>query len=330
MQRPLVSLILVVKDGMPYLPEAVASVAAQTYPNVEVVAQDGASTDGTVEYLQDVPDVQIELVSEPDGGIGDAYNRAVTRCSGHIVGTIDADNLLEPDAVERVVDYYATRPQTAAVYGGSHMVDADGTRLYPWMPADFDLLRLLSMELVPPFAVSFFSRSVCGPQLRFDESLKTCADFDLWLRLSPLPIERVDAILGSTRLSSASMTRRPETYDQYIADKSTALDRYFAALGDSPVHAAVRRRASAGLYLWSAESVYDIEGRRTAQFETYLERARAMDAGSPWLAQVGSLPAIRPEPEPESDEEPPPAEPPVPPTLWDRCRARLLGLGARS
>jgi hypothetical protein len=53
------------------------------------------------------------------------------------------------------------------------------------------------------------SEAVCGDELRFDRTMQTCADYDLWLRLSHLPIGRVDSVLSRTRLSEKSMTQAP-------------------------------------------------------------------------------------------------------------------------
>ena len=292
--EPLVSLILCVKNGLPYLPDALASLADQSYRNFELVVQDAESTDGSLEAIAAATGLPaVDVRSEPDSGIGDAYNRAVGRCRGELVGSIDSDNTLRPNALECAVDFFAERPGLAAAYGGSNMLKADGAVMYPWMPADFELLRLLECELVPPFAVSFFSRSVCGPELRFEKSLKTCADFDLWLRLSHLPIARMDSILGGTRLSAASMTRRVETYDQCIADKSRALETYLQRFEPSHLVDAVRARGLAGLHFWAAESIYDIAGKRTAQFERYLGRGMLLDPGSPRGARLSRPPAER-------------------------------------
>ena len=51
---PLVSIILCVRNGMPHVRHAVESVRSLTYSNYELVVQDGASTDGTLEYLRSV------------------------------------------------------------------------------------------------------------------------------------------------------------------------------------------------------------------------------------------------------------------------------------
>lgn len=285
-EKPLVSLILCVKNGMPFLPQAIESIARQTYERFELIVQDGQSNDGSLELLRafrGAPKVSLE--SANDGGIGPAYNRAVERARGDIIASIDADNLLADDALEAGVEACEQWPEAAAVYGSAHLIAPTGERVSTFEPSEFELVRLLSCELVPPFATSFFRPAACQGQMRFDPKLKTCADFDLWLRLSDCPIRRIDKVLGSTRLSSSSMTCRPETYDQFCEDKLAALDRYFARFDGSPPLAALARRASAGVYLWAAESLLGLEGP-SPRFEGYCEEAARFDPGSPRLANT--------------------------------------------
>src|SRR5512135_1416026 len=195
MSSPLFSVVMCVKNGMPYLPEALRSVAAQTYRNFELVIQDGGSTDGTLDVLRSVTGIpNLHVKSEPDAGQGQGYNRALARCTGEIIGTIDADNLLAPDALEAMASLFAERPDVAAMYGGTNLIDAQGRLADVFIPAPFDLMRMLRCELVPPFAASFFSRRVCGALLRFDDDMATCPDFDLWLRLGHLPILMVPRV----------------------------------------------------------------------------------------------------------------------------------------
>jgi glycosyltransferase involved in cell wall biosynthesis len=285
-EKPLVSLILCVKNGMPFLPQALATVARQTYERFELVVQDGQSNDGSLELLREFRGAaKVSLESANDGGIGPAYNRAVERSRGEIIASIDADNLLADDALQLGVDACERWPEAAAVYGSAHLIAPTGEQVSTFEPGEFELVRLLSCELVPPFATSFFRRSACQGQMRFDPRLKTCADFDLWLRLSDKPVRRIDKVLGSTRLSSSSMTCRPETYDQFCADKLAALDRYFAPFEATPPVAALDRRARAGVYLWAAESLLGMEGP-SQRFETYCERAASFDPGSPRLTNA--------------------------------------------
>jgi hypothetical protein len=286
LSQPLVSLILCVKNGLPYLPEALASVERQSYRHFELVVQDCLSTDGTLELIRNFRGApHIALESANDGGIGPAYNRAVTRCRGEIIGTIDADNLLADNALELAVDYLTHHVDSAAVYGSAYMIRPDGSILYPWSPTNFQLRAVLSCKLVPPFGNSFFARERCGAELRFDSSLLTCADFDLWLRLAGRPIHRLDAILGSTRLSDASMTCRPQTYDQMCRDKVFALQQYFSRPSGCPFPKSVLRWAEAGVYAWAAESILGMTGP-TQQFDHYFAQSRRLYPHSPRLQKL--------------------------------------------
>ena len=91
----LISLILTVKNGMPYLPEAINSLRNQTYKNFELIVQDGASSDGSFEYLKGVNDIPgFSLESGPDSGSNEGSNKCFHRAKGDLIGSIDADNIL--------------------------------------------------------------------------------------------------------------------------------------------------------------------------------------------------------------------------------------------
>ena len=285
-ERPLVSLILCVKNGMPYLPEALASIGRQTYDPFEVLAQDGESTDGSLEVLAEwAPRLRMSVESRADGGVGPAYTRAFLRSQGAIVGSIDADNLLEPEALERVVRRFAERPDAAALYGGAHILRADGKRLCTWHPEDHDFLRAMCCEMVPPFGTAYFSRRLCAHELGRERAMKTCGDYDLWLRLGHLPIVRTADVLGSTRMSDSSITCRPETYEQMCADKITALTAFLASQPPGFALECLARHAVAGIYLWAAESLLGLDGR-SERVLAFCRLAARHDPGSPRLRRL--------------------------------------------
>jgi glycosyltransferase involved in cell wall biosynthesis len=284
LERPLVSVVVCTKEGMPYIREAMASLECQTYRHFEVVVQDATSTDGTREFLEHLPFERLDVVSEPDGGIGDAFNRAFARCSGALVTSLDADNLLEPDALEKAVAVHREHPRAAASYGAALMVNADGTETRSFVPRPFDLDALMRCELVPPFSTSFFSRRICGAELRCESFLTTCADFDLWLRLSAGEIVHTTRVLGRTRLSAKSMTLDPSRYEQFCRDKLAALERHF---GRRPDLIAERSESIAGVYCWAAESLLALEGV-SERCTTMLERASAAAPGYERVRRVAS------------------------------------------
>src|SRR5262249_1252330 len=150
----------------PHVKDAVESVKSLSYSNYELVVQDGASTDGTLEYLRQINGLPAcSIVSQPDTGIGQGFNRAIGRCKGDIVGSVDADNLLRKDALDIVVRRFDENPHAAVIYGACDMVDEERRFIHSWTPPEFDLLGLIEGAVVPPFATSFFSRRACGDEL---------------------------------------------------------------------------------------------------------------------------------------------------------------------
>jgi glycosyltransferase involved in cell wall biosynthesis len=257
---------------MPFVREAVASLEAQTLDDYEFIIQDAASTDGTAEFLRELRLPDVRMVSEPDNGLGDAYNRAFPRCRGEIVGTLDADNLMVPNALEAVDDLFRKHPTAVAIYGSVTMIDATGREVRLFVPAAFDQRALMRCELVPPFSTSFFHRQRCGPELRGDESLTAAQDFELWLRLSEREIVRSKTVLGATRLSYKSMSRDAENYERFSAEKIAALERYIAR---KPCLQPERNAAISGIYCWAAESILELEGPGP-RFESFVGRAAAL------------------------------------------------------
>jgi glycosyltransferase involved in cell wall biosynthesis len=256
---------------MPFVREAVASLEAQTFHNYEVVIQDSASSDGTAEFLGQLSLSDVRMRSEPDAGLGDAYNRAFLRCRGEIVGTLDADNLLVPNALEAVDALFRRHRTAVAIYGAVTMIDATGREVRLFVPEAFDQRALMRCELVPPFSTSFFHRRRCGSELRGDASLTAAQDFELWLRLSDREIVRSKAVLGATRLSQKSMSRNVDNYERFSAEKIVALENFVA---NRPQLEPERDTAVAGIYCWAAESILELEGPGP-RFESFLSRAAA-------------------------------------------------------
>jgi hypothetical protein len=104
---PLVSVLIPHFNQARFLAECVESVRAQSYPEVETIVIDDASTEAdareAVEQLEHADDVTVLRMHE-NGGPSRARNAGLERCRGRYVLPVDADNVLLPDAVERLVD----------------------------------------------------------------------------------------------------------------------------------------------------------------------------------------------------------------------------------
>jgi len=286
--KPFFSVILCVRNGMPYLQDAVQSILSLDYSNYEVVMQDGASADGSLEFLR-----QFEhrpgwsLVSMPDSGVGQGFNRAAQRCRGDIIASVDADNLIYPKAFKLVAEAYGDSPGAAVIYGSMGMIDARGAVLHEWVPRAFDLLGLMDGTVVPPLATSFFSRSGCGDEFRFDETMATVPDFDLWLRLSSKPIVRMasNELLAAIRVGDMSSTSNEAMYEKIIALKVEALRRFLDGPSRDRAVEALFDRCRAGLYLWAVDSM-GVIGAGQGNTDRYFRDALDTDIGSERFREI--------------------------------------------
>ena len=96
-----VSLIATVKDAAPFVREFLDSVEGQTRAPDEVVILDGGSTDGTLDILRESP--WVTLLEEPGANIARGRNLAVAKASHSAIAVSDADCVLAPDWLERIV-----------------------------------------------------------------------------------------------------------------------------------------------------------------------------------------------------------------------------------
>ena len=155
--QPLVSVFMFVRNGARSIRRAIDSVLAQTYPNIEFIIQDGASTDATLDILRGYGE-RLKVVSVPDNGPSDGLWRAINRCSGDFIGSCLADEELLPDAVERAVAIFLRDPKVGAVTGDAMITDVNGRQTGLWTSGPFNLVDYLLGDYCPYFCSSFFRR----------------------------------------------------------------------------------------------------------------------------------------------------------------------------
>lgn len=97
--RASISIVSATYNCVDELPKLVDSLRHQTDKDFEWVVSDGASSDGTLELLQAITDINVILISEADFGIYDALNRALMASSGKYYLIAGADDCFAPDAI---------------------------------------------------------------------------------------------------------------------------------------------------------------------------------------------------------------------------------------
>lgn len=131
MQQPKFSIITITYNASRWLERTVLSVLSQSYPNIEYIIIDGASTDGTVDIIRQYESGIAYWVSEPDKGLYDAMNKGLKKATGDYVWFMNAgDTLYTSDTVQRIVASLKKKVSLPdVIYGETAIVDAAGKSL---------------------------------------------------------------------------------------------------------------------------------------------------------------------------------------------------------
>lgn len=254
-----------------YLGAAIDSVLRQTHPEIDYLVVDGGSRDNSLDVLRSYGD-RVRWISEPDGGQSDAIHKGFLRTEGEILGWLNADDLLDESAVERVVSAFRAAPGTGLVYGDGLLIDEAGIALGPFAEIEpfhhWRLLFGLDYILQP---AAFFRRRVYEMSGGLAADLSWAMDWDLWIRLAAAAeVEYLPATLASSRIWSGtktttggwkrlrelrSVTRRHTgkawtpgvwlyTLDTLRAELARLLPRRLRPLGEALIHRSMLRVAT--------------------------------------------------------------------------------------
>ncbi|MFM2420351.1 MAG: hypothetical protein RL385_5074, partial [Pseudomonadota bacterium] len=166
-----------------FLGATLASVAAQTYPNVEHIVIDGASTDTSVEVIGQYAAGLAYWESTPDAGFGQAICKGFARSTGEIVAYLNSDDLLAKDAVAAAVDYLTRHPEVDLVYGNRIAIDEHGRLIYVRPSLPFGGGSPYSYIVVPQ-ETCFWRRSVHDRVGGIDDQVRFAIDYDLFSRIA--------------------------------------------------------------------------------------------------------------------------------------------------
>lgn len=126
--KELVSIVLTTLNAARFLRESVDSCLNQTYSNLELLAVDGGSTDGTVEILQSYTDPRMRLIHQTnnEGKLPGAINLGLEHASGDYLTWMQADSLYDPDTISKMVAALEAHPEVGQVYADYRVIDEGG------------------------------------------------------------------------------------------------------------------------------------------------------------------------------------------------------------
>jgi glycosyltransferase involved in cell wall biosynthesis len=206
MAEPSISVVVPSLNAAPFVGEAVRSALGQPIPPLEVLVQDGGSSDGTIATVEALADPRVSITSEADDGQSDALNRAFRRAQGEWVVWLNADDLLAPDAFAAAAPF--STEGVDVVYGDFAYVDDAGeiTARMP-VPDRFDRELLLVKGHYLFTGAALFRRDLFTRFGGLDTSLRMAMDYDFCLRIAPhVHAVHCGATLGYFRQHGLSAT----------------------------------------------------------------------------------------------------------------------------
>lgn len=235
MKQPLLSIIIPSYNQGQYIRETIESCLAQDYRPIEILVIDGASTDGTLEVLEEYRNrSEVRWISEPDRGVVEAVNKGFAMASGEFGAIQSSDDIYLPGAAARAVEVLSAEPELGFVFGDIMKITADGREVSVTSLAAFSVESVLSVRTWIPQPSCFFRMSLARELGGWRESVPYAADTDLWfrmmLRAGGLKLDRVMAkrrVHGAQRDTQGARIIRD--YTQMIRDlfdSSGALEEY--------------------------------------------------------------------------------------------------------
>ncbi|MEX1109499.1 MAG: glycosyltransferase family 2 protein [Dongiaceae bacterium] len=209
-----VSVVIGARNGAATLQRCLESIAAQDIGSRETIVIDGASTDGTLELLErSVLDGKVDtLVSEPDRGIYEAWNKGVRRARGRWICFLGCDDAFhDPGALRALVQAAkAAGDRSRVVYGRINRVTASGVLVetigLPWEKARQPFIDGVNI----PHPGTLHHRTIFEERGYFDESYRIAGDYHLLLgELMERPAVFVDRVVLD--MGFGGMSSRPGT-----------------------------------------------------------------------------------------------------------------------
>ena len=178
-----ISIITATYNSLQNIEQCINSVLSQTYKNIELIIIDGESTDGTIEYLRNIKDARIKVISEPDSGIYEALNKGTNLASGDIIGILHSDDFYIHNDILTKINTAFQEQNIDALYGDLLYVDELNTDeiIRYWKSGKYNPKKWL-WGWMPPHPTVFIKKECYQKYGNFNLSLWGASDYELMLR----------------------------------------------------------------------------------------------------------------------------------------------------
>ena len=179
-----ISAIILTFNREDFILKAISSIQSQTYKVDEIIVVDDGSTDNTGKILKNFKNIRI--IKTKNLGVSHARNIGISEAKNRWISFLDSDDLWLNDKIENQVIFHKQNPNILFSHTGEKWLRSGKIVKYPKSlakPNGECFLQNISTCKIATSSI-LLHKSIFADIGYFDEKLKVCEDYDLWLRIS--------------------------------------------------------------------------------------------------------------------------------------------------
>ncbi|MEM9588112.1 MAG: glycosyltransferase family A protein [Planctomycetota bacterium] len=231
-----VSVVMATYNAMPYLPDAAGSILDQTLRQFELIIVNDGSTDGTRDYLRSLDDDRVRVLEQTNQGQQAAANAGIAAAQTNLIARMDADDVSEPDRLEKQVSFLDANPSVGLVGSQIYRLGDAKRGLPSRLPCDHKGIDR---------ALLANHHAICNPTIVFRKELfeqiggywqyDIAEDWDMFLRIGEISLlANLPEALLSYRFHADSINGRrmveAQLYNEFACELARRRRR-----GDQPI-----------------------------------------------------------------------------------------------
>lgn len=185
---PLITVVIPAYNAERTILQTIASVQEQTFGDFELIVINDGSTDRTLDLLGNIQDERLKIHSYSNGGLPIARNRGIAHATGEFISFLDADDLWTPDKLDLQLAALQKHPEAGVAYSWTCNMSEKGDSFYPGQSVSFEgnvyAKLLVSGNFIASGSNCLIRKQAIESVGEFDATLKSCEDWDFYLRLA--------------------------------------------------------------------------------------------------------------------------------------------------
>ena len=230
------AVLLPTYNASPYIKSSIDSLLDQTFSDFDIYIYDDCSTDDTSEIIDSYNHPRIFYrKNESNLGIAKTLNKGLDELLFHYeyIARMDADDWCFSERFEKQLEYLENNLDTV-ICGtqGYWLKDIELTPKKGWTyPTNFEYIKyyLLFAATFGHSSIILRTQKFIDFNLRYDETITTCEDWELWIRVSKIgKLSNLEDFLMKYRILENSNHRSPEKIKKHLKERSKIISDYWA------------------------------------------------------------------------------------------------------